>query len=162
MMKAILLILLGLIGGFGIGVATVLSLPGLPGFIVGPGWAVITSPSTDVGEPTGEIKKMKTDAVIALARVAVLKSLNDPYSAKFEGLSFQESSAGSIVCGMINAKNRFGAYVGAVPFYYSQVGDLAVLATGDKGYDGTAERRFISDQCSSNTTVPKSSRLKAQ
>lgn len=49
----------------------------------------------------------------------VRKSLNDPDSAKF-GQIFESKSSNTstkTVCGFVNARNRFGGYVGMVPFY---------------------------------------------
>ncbi|WP_304924278.1 peptidoglycan-binding protein [Cypionkella sp.] len=40
-------------------------------------------------------------------------TLNDPYSAKFTQLySYKSSSGRTVVCGLVNAKNLYGAYVG--------------------------------------------------
>lgn len=44
---------------------------------------------------------------------AVKKELADPYSAKFENVKKQKSGA---VCGEVNYKNQYGAYVGRQPF----------------------------------------------
>ena len=50
------------------------------------------------------------------AKDAVKAMLNDPDSAKFEGL--QAGITSGDVCGYVNAKNRMGGYVGKTPFYY--------------------------------------------
>ncbi len=46
-------------------------------------------------------------------------SLKDPYSAVISAVSAKKNAAGTIfkVCGMINAKNSYGAYTGNRPFY---------------------------------------------
>lgn len=46
-------------------------------------------------------------------------SLKDPYSAVISSVSAKKNPAGTIfkVCGMINAKNSYGAYTGNRPFY---------------------------------------------
>lgn len=50
---------------------------------------------------------------------AVKSSLKDPYSAVISSVSAKKNTTGSVieVCGLINAKNSYGAYVGNRPFY---------------------------------------------
>lgn len=50
--------------------------------------------------------------VLALAKEAVKNSLKDGESAKFRGIR----QIGVTICGEVNAKNAFGAYVGFRPF----------------------------------------------
>jgi len=62
----------------------------------------------------------------ALIKANFAQSLFDPYSAVYEfslsptrgyaGNRIDGANVGWIVCGTVNAKNRFGAYVGAKPF----------------------------------------------
>jgi hypothetical protein len=53
------------------------------------------------------------------ARAAVSARLRDPYSARFEGLYvLRGSTGGRSVCGMVNAKNAFGGYVGNTAFHF--------------------------------------------
>jgi hypothetical protein len=55
------------------------------------------------------------------------RSLNDPYSAKYEFVTVGKFN----VCGYVNAKNLYGAYVGRRPFsalYYKQAGRYHVVA----------------------------------
>ena len=47
-------------------------------------------------------------------------SLNDPYSAKFESLTYFKKS-GSL-CGYVNAKNKFSAYIGNTRFVVDKSG----------------------------------------
>lgn len=54
--------------------------------------------------------------VVNEAKREVRRSLIDPSSAQFESV-YQNSQTGA-VCGLVNAKNRMGAYVGAIPFVY--------------------------------------------
>ena len=51
------------------------------------------------------------------AREAVKASLNDPGSAQFEDL-IPHTDSDPHVCGMVNAKNAFGGYVGFRRFIY--------------------------------------------
>jgi hypothetical protein len=57
---------------------------------------------------------------ILKARLALKASLKDPESVQFMG----EYGKPGAVCGMFNAKNSFGGYVGATPYAY-------VIATGE-------------------------------
>lgn len=64
-----------------------------------------------------DLNKLKT----AFSRV-----LFDPYTAKVSSLQYRSDN--KIVCGFVNAKNRFGAYVGSKAFYYdTSDGDLTIL-----------------------------------
>lgn len=56
------------------------------------------------------------------AQKAVKSLLNDPDSAQF----FDVQRNGENVCGLVNAKNRMGGYVGKTPFMYT--GGNAVIA----------------------------------
>ena len=60
------------------------------------------------------------------ARMAVSDRLRDPNSARFEGVFVSRSSGLPVVCGQVNAKNAFGGYAGAKPFYFA--GRVAVIA----------------------------------
>lgn len=53
-----------------------------------------------------------------IAKEAVSKMLNDPYSAHF-GDTKKGANSGD-VCGTVNAKNKMGAYVGETPFFYEK------------------------------------------
>jgi len=64
---------------------------------------------------------------ITAARAAVLGSLKDPASARFEGDVVYPTGA---VCGLVNSKNAYGGYVGSTPYFY-------VIAT--------KELRFLTD-----------------
>jgi hypothetical protein len=59
--------------------------------------------------------------IIREAETAVANQLKDPYSAKFRGSfivgGYPIHSAPPTVCGEVNAKNSFGAYIGYKRFY---------------------------------------------
>jgi hypothetical protein len=57
------------------------------------------------------------------AETAVKRLLNDPDSAKFTDVK-AGADKGSY-CGLVNAKNRMGGYVGATPFFYEKSTGLA-------------------------------------
>jgi hypothetical protein len=54
------------------------------------------------------------DPIITKARAAVANSLKDPPSARFEGVVLKAEA----VCGLVNAKNSYGGYVGKTRFVY--------------------------------------------
>jgi hypothetical protein len=63
-----------------------------------------------------------TDANEAAIQNGVRSSLKDPESARIRALAASQTSDGVIhVCGMVNARNSFGGYVGDQPF----IGQLA-------------------------------------
>ncbi|MBB6578011.1 hypothetical protein HNP33_002079 [Comamonas odontotermitis] len=72
------------------------------------------------------------NALVAKAKAEVSKDFKDPESANFRNLGVYKSKTGKgrvSVCGEVNAKNAFGAYVGYRPFVVS--GELAALAEPD-------------------------------
>ena len=57
---------------------------------------------------------------VEAVREGVGRFLIDPYSAKYEGVvsgGDEEDDQMPYVCGLVNAKNRFGAYVGREYFF---------------------------------------------
>jgi|RhiMethySRZTD1v2_1073278.scaffolds.fasta_scaffold431329_3 hypothetical protein len=52
------------------------------------------------------------------AEKTVTRTLLDPQSAQFDRVRVVQSGDRKFVCGWINAKNRFGGYVGRQPFVY--------------------------------------------
>jgi hypothetical protein len=72
------------------------------------------------------------------ARDAMALELKDPYSAKFEGLYTQivpnaRGELTQVVCGSINAKNSYGAYVGARLFVYLNKLRMSYSIGGESG-----------------------------
>lgn len=60
---------------------------------------------------------LSDDEAIRLVVSDVKHGLKDPYSAKFNSLFARRERAYISVCGEVNAKNSFGAYVGSRPFF---------------------------------------------
>lgn len=59
------------------------------------------------------------DGLIAEAKESIKNQLKDPYSAVFENIYIGRAANGApVVCGTVNAKNSYGAYVGRQAFYY--------------------------------------------
>lgn len=67
------------------------------------------------------------DQKISAAKESVRSKLFDPDSAQFRNVRIVDGT----VCGEVNGKNRYGAYVGFTPFYY--VPDWSVIADDDFG-----------------------------
>jgi len=59
------------------------------------------------------------------AQQIVRSSLKDPSSAQFEDVRFYANTSG--VCGKVNAKNSFGGYVGASPFFVDAAGKAMLM-----------------------------------
>lgn len=67
------------------------------------------------------------------AKVAVKKLLNDPDSAKFSEM--QDGKNPGDACGLVNAKNRMGGYVGSTPFFYQKSTDTVAIVKGPEDSD---------------------------
>lgn len=67
-------------------------------------------------------------ALIDSAKAAVARSLKDPESARFADLRIGRTANGEpVVCGTVNAKNSYGGYTGAAPFFYTQDGEFRIV-----------------------------------
>jgi hypothetical protein len=68
-------------------------------------------------------------AAIGAAEAYITGTLSDPESAKFDSVIAVKAPNGkTVVCGLVNAKNKFGGYVGRKAFYYDGtigVGEIA-------------------------------------
>lgn len=83
-----------------------------------------------------------TDGVIYLpsymgGQAWVRDSLNDPESARFKDLSFNEYHGDWQMCGQVNARNRMGGLVGFTRFYVSRSDVLhsVTFNAGGEGFD---------------------------
>jgi hypothetical protein len=69
---------------------------------------------------------IKDEAALKEAHDHITRDLKDPSSAQFRdekvywGISKDSGAPYSIVCGEVNAKNSYGAYVGFQPYYFSE------------------------------------------
>jgi hypothetical protein len=64
-----------------------------------------------------------TAAILDALKATAAKSFKDPYSAKWERLQQAtrpnvRGEPTDVVCGYVNAKNSYGAYIGPKPFVY--------------------------------------------
>lgn len=62
------------------------------------------------------------EKTIELAKEILLYSFKDPYSANFRNVRLVDYADGKVVCGEVNSKNAYGAYIGYSPFVASVVG----------------------------------------
>lgn len=67
------------------------------------------------------------------AKDAVKRLLNDPDSAQFSELKNGKNKGD--VCGMVNAKNRMGGYVGATPFFYEKLTETSAIVKAPEDSD---------------------------
>jgi hypothetical protein len=83
---------------------------------------------------------------IAAARAAVLGVLKDPSSSRFEGEIVYPTGA---VCGLVNAKNAYGGYVGSTVYLYVLATKEVVFLTMTSDYSDNVERyRMVDKYCS--------------
>jgi hypothetical protein len=57
------------------------------------------------------------------AKAAIMKRLKDPESARFSEIAVK----GNNVCGLVNAKNSMGGYVGPRPFVHNTESKVTLL-----------------------------------
>jgi len=70
--------------------------------------------------PTTADERMSIDEKTMMRmKEEVAKDFLDPDSARFRGVVPTEK--GGVLCGFVNAKNRFGGYVGFRPFAYNTI-----------------------------------------
>jgi hypothetical protein len=92
------------------------------------------------------------EALIETAKKDVLKKLNDPDSARFSDLSAKEKDGRGIVCGRVNAKNRYGGYEGFRPFLYDPAISVGSIIYGgarvtDDPFSQMAQMKGYEDAC---------------
>lgn len=73
---------------------------------------------------------------LAMLKTALEGQLKDPYSAKFRNVKVGPKSPAGMytACGMVNAKNSYGAYAGEEPFYGQLIPEAKVaivIGVGD-------------------------------
>ncbi len=54
----------------------------------------------------------------AMAKSKLTKDFKDPDSVKYKDVRIIDKGLKRVVCGLLNAKNSYGAYVGYTRFYY--------------------------------------------
>lgn len=88
---------------------------------------------------------------VAVAENAVRETLRDPESARFRNV--KRNAMTGAVCGLLNAKNAYGGYVGESPFiyYYSEKYKSPQLLSGNK-IAQTGTLPYIAAFCPSDST----------
>lgn len=84
------------------------------------------------------------------AKQSVLATLSDPESAKFGtiiAVGDPAKPADSVACGLVNAKNAYGGYVGFTPFV--AVGGEVVIGVGTSEY-GLSNSGIVEALCTPN------------
>lgn len=75
----------------------------------------------------------------AMVMEMVRQSLNDPESARFENVTFNPTT--KFGCGLVNAKNRMGGYVGFTSFMmYEPDGSVQFEPEGERSHQSSQER----------------------
>lgn len=91
---------------------------------------------------------------IAIVESTVKKTLKAPYSAHFEHGDFLETEKNSLYCGLVNAKNSYGAYTGnqlfSVMLMKNDRGEFKALSM-DKNFadDKPLDQEIIAASCAS-------------
>jgi hypothetical protein len=103
--------------------------------------------STQVSTPVEATAPMATQADAARGRLLVRMRLKDPDSAKFSPDLLKPGA----VCGLVNAKNSFGAYAGSEPWLYIvQTGQAMILTEGQTTSEKTEVLRLFERYCGSS------------
>lgn len=121
-------LLVAVVAGFGgvvLGVAlalpTLWRYPSMATAAFGPDWSRVAL------QDGGSLSERKREAIKALAIASVGDRLNDPHSAIFSDVRIVKDDTLKSVCGFVNAKNKFGAYVGRTAFFYLVALDVVKL-----------------------------------
>jgi hypothetical protein len=97
-----------------------------------------------VGPSNLDIVVVKAPPIeITRAEQAIAKDFLDPASAQFRNVRLVDKVKGDdVVCGEVNAKNSYGAYVGFRKFYYS-----ATAKYTEQGANDGIGRELIGYRC---------------
>lgn len=95
-----------------------------------------------------EIDSGKYENFVAYAKAGLTDTLKDPSSAQFRDL-FLSGKAMPVLCGEINSKNSYGAYVGFSRFYATGTPSLNSIETKKEDY---VFNRMWPSMCGEKTT----------
>lgn len=101
-------------------------------------------PDSELRDLTAAEKKLLADGFA--------KGLKDPLSAQFQWTKVPKKFASEMIdyCGMVNAKNSYGGYVGAMPFMGSIMTSKGKIVGGRFGVSETPESQkyeIVSKMC---------------
>jgi hypothetical protein len=98
--------------------------------------AVALASTASAADPLARVSPIElTPAMISVIEDAIRGRLKDPEAARFHGIAGGTADADGIVrvCGLVNAKNAFGGYIGRQPFtgMLAQQTFIPILIGGD-------------------------------
>ncbi|RAI42802.1 hypothetical protein CH341_17565 [Rhodoplanes roseus] len=130
---------------FSLGVAAAVSalwrVPSLATAVFGPDFSRIAA---GAALPTDT----RIEALKALAQASVAAAMRDPAAAQFSDIKVVDGREGKNVCGYVNGKNAFGAYVGATAFAYDRGADRVLFWVNGGGEEETLQRVVVTRMCS--------------
>lgn len=85
---------------------------------------------------------------IALVKGKVSETMKDPDSTQFKDLSVVRRDGGIWVCGSVNAKNSYGAYIGFEPFFATSLDVVLPLSGGHSNYANEVAISSYREWCS--------------
>lgn len=108
--------------------------------------AVIAS-ALSIPSFAGPVTGAAKEKLISEAKAAISEDFKDPSSAQFRNIwiAYEPEIDASTVCGEVNAKNSFGAYVGFAPFTY-RIKALKGIKDGSDSYQATMVDLFCSEE----------------
>lgn len=115
------------------------STPATPSAPISSEGATASAPTTGGGTSAPVVDNTAVNAAVENAKVVISATMKDPASTTFQKLTTYRIGSDDTVCGEVNAKNGFGAYVGYKAFYYRPYTDSAYrlamqsTSTGIKG-----------------------------
>lgn len=86
---------------------------------------------------TAALKRAPKAKVLAQAKRAVADRMFDPESTRIRDIKLQPFEDGYVICGQVNAKNRYGAYTGYKTFVAS-TSEVSVRDGTEDMYDDLA------------------------
>ena len=81
----------------------------------------------------GEIANGNYVQFVATAKSTLVNSFKDPSSAQYRDL-FVSTSSANVLCGEVNAKNSYGAYIGYRRFYATDLSALTSIEDAKENY----------------------------
>lgn len=75
-------------------------------------------------------KPAEVARLVAAGKAAIAENLKDPGSAQFRNLYLSSDKTGvlPVLCGELNAKNSYGAYIGYRRFYAVMIGEVKAMS----------------------------------
>jgi hypothetical protein len=91
-------------------------------------------------------KKAEYREFVAESKAKLVADFKDPVSAQFRGLFVSSDGKMEWLCGEVNGKNSYGAYVGFRQFFASGTyGPAAIVEPGTSVYE--LRRQWVQERC---------------